>query len=282
MRTDSCQSASLTRGSPTVFRCYIRMACSLQTNRYRVHLEAAWGKHSHTRFDWHVLTYLNEPEWKNATASFPHSKRKWSERACCTFSSVFLTYLITILFLSPFYLPACPSTPPLISPSFLLFFVFPSSGSVPTVPPGNVQAEPVNSTTVRFTWSAPSPQFINGINQGYKVNSPPSVNWCSLVVRGRRALCHQKLSRLLLTLWEIVSIICKSKNKWFQNKILKNRYKYNHHEFLHNVLYKLKPCAHHMMFSAAGMGTRSHKWGHRGYGASKLPGQCSCRLHLQP
>uniref|UniRef100_A0A8C1ZRX6 Sidekick cell adhesion molecule 2a n=1 Tax=Cyprinus carpio TaxID=7962 RepID=A0A8C1ZRX6_CYPCA len=40
---------------------------------------------------------------------------------------------------------------------------------LPTVPPGNVQAEAVNSTTVRFTWSAPSPQFINGINQGYKL-----------------------------------------------------------------------------------------------------------------
>ncbi|XP_076739356.1 protein sidekick-2 isoform X1 [Maylandia zebra] len=40
---------------------------------------------------------------------------------------------------------------------------------VPTVPPGNVQAEAVNSTTVRFTWTAPSPQFINGINQGYKL-----------------------------------------------------------------------------------------------------------------
>lgn len=45
---------------------------------------------------------------------------------------------------------------------------------VPTVPPGNVQAEAVNSTTVRFTWSAPSPQFINGINQGYKVSGHPS------------------------------------------------------------------------------------------------------------
>jgi len=43
------------------------------------------------------------------------------------------------------------------------------SFQVPTVPPGNVQAEAVNSTTVRFMWSAPSPQFINGINQGYKV-----------------------------------------------------------------------------------------------------------------
>ncbi|KAM6964645.1 protein sidekick-2 isoform 1-T1 [Tautogolabrus adspersus] len=40
---------------------------------------------------------------------------------------------------------------------------------VPTVAPGNVQAEPVNSTTIRFTWTAPNPQFINGINQGYKL-----------------------------------------------------------------------------------------------------------------
>ncbi|KTG32606.1 hypothetical protein cypCar_00022826 [Cyprinus carpio] len=38
-----------------------------------------------------------------------------------------------------------------------------------TLQGGNVQAEAVNSTTVRFTWSAPSPQFINGINQGYKL-----------------------------------------------------------------------------------------------------------------
>ncbi|XP_076852894.1 protein sidekick-2 isoform X2 [Brachyhypopomus gauderio] len=40
---------------------------------------------------------------------------------------------------------------------------------VPTVPPGSVAAEAVNSTAIRFTWSAPSPQFINGINQGYKL-----------------------------------------------------------------------------------------------------------------
>ncbi|KYO44085.1 hypothetical protein Y1Q_0016618 [Alligator mississippiensis] len=39
---------------------------------------------------------------------------------------------------------------------------------VPTVPPGNVQAEATNSTTIRFSWNPPSPQFINGINQGYK------------------------------------------------------------------------------------------------------------------
>ncbi|XP_061160026.1 protein sidekick-2-like isoform X2 [Syngnathus typhle] len=40
---------------------------------------------------------------------------------------------------------------------------------VPTVPPGNVRAEPVNSTAMRLAWRAPSPQFVNGINQGYKL-----------------------------------------------------------------------------------------------------------------
>uniref|UniRef100_A0A4W3KFY3 Sidekick cell adhesion molecule 2 n=1 Tax=Callorhinchus milii TaxID=7868 RepID=A0A4W3KFY3_CALMI len=40
---------------------------------------------------------------------------------------------------------------------------------VPTVPPGSVHAEAINSTTIRFTWTPPSPQFINGINQGYKL-----------------------------------------------------------------------------------------------------------------
>lgn len=55
---------------------------------------------------------------------------------------------------------------PISSPQIFSF-------QVPTVPPGNVQAEAVNSTTVRFTWSAPSPQFINGINQGYKVSVQP-------------------------------------------------------------------------------------------------------------
>ncbi|XP_008312564.1 protein sidekick-2 isoform X2 [Cynoglossus semilaevis] len=40
---------------------------------------------------------------------------------------------------------------------------------VPTIAPGNVQAESVNSTTIRFMWTAPNPQFINGINQGYKL-----------------------------------------------------------------------------------------------------------------
>ncbi|XP_075436193.1 LOW QUALITY PROTEIN: protein sidekick-2-like [Ascaphus truei] len=40
---------------------------------------------------------------------------------------------------------------------------------VPTVAPGNVKAESTNSTTIRVTWTPPSPQFVNGINQGYKL-----------------------------------------------------------------------------------------------------------------
>ena len=41
-----------------------------------------------------------------------------------------------------------------------------------------MHAEATNSTTIRFTWNAPSPQFINGINQGYKVREvSPGPGW---------------------------------------------------------------------------------------------------------
>ncbi|KAM3662197.1 protein sidekick-1 isoform 2-T2 [Ammospiza maritima maritima] len=51
---------------------------------------------------------------------------------------------------------------------------------VPTAPPQNVQVEAVNSTTIQFFWNPPPQQFINGINQGYKllawpVDAPESV-----------------------------------------------------------------------------------------------------------
>ncbi|KFO25348.1 Protein sidekick-1 [Fukomys damarensis] len=45
---------------------------------------------------------------------------------------------------------------------------------VPTAPPQNVQAEAVNSTTVQFLWNPPPQQFVNGINQGYKLLAWPS------------------------------------------------------------------------------------------------------------
>ncbi|KAA0722521.1 Protein sidekick-1 [Triplophysa tibetana] len=40
---------------------------------------------------------------------------------------------------------------------------------VPTAPPQDSEAVAVNSTTIKFTWTPPPQQFINGINQGYKL-----------------------------------------------------------------------------------------------------------------
>uniref|UniRef100_A0A3B3DXY3 Sidekick cell adhesion molecule 1b n=1 Tax=Oryzias melastigma TaxID=30732 RepID=A0A3B3DXY3_ORYME len=40
---------------------------------------------------------------------------------------------------------------------------------VPTAPPQEVEVVALNSTTIRFTWNPPPQQFINGINQGYKL-----------------------------------------------------------------------------------------------------------------
>ncbi|XP_076004254.1 protein sidekick-1-like isoform X2 [Genypterus blacodes] len=40
---------------------------------------------------------------------------------------------------------------------------------VPTAPPQAVEVVAINSTTIRFTWNPPPQQFINGINQGYKL-----------------------------------------------------------------------------------------------------------------
>lgn len=175
------------------FRCYIRVACSHQTNCCRVHLEAAWGERSHTRFDWHVLTSPNEPpKKKRKLHPDSHTVNQAGLKVPVVHFQV-LFRLLSHLALSVFFFshPLC------------LFLLSPSSGSVPTVPPGNVQAEPVNSTTVRFTWSAPSPQFINGINQGYKVSPAP---FCQLVhSSGRRQTSTQsvQISFRLQQWWDV-------------------------------------------------------------------------------
>lgn len=65
-------------------------------------------------------------------------------------------------------------------PSRATTSLLPFVPAVPTVPPGNVQTEATNSTTIRFTWNPPSPQFIKGINQGYKVRGDSSQNPGSL------------------------------------------------------------------------------------------------------
>ncbi|XP_042172436.1 protein sidekick-1-like [Oncorhynchus tshawytscha] len=40
---------------------------------------------------------------------------------------------------------------------------------VPTAPPQAVEVTAVSSSAIRFTWNPPPQQFINGINQGYKL-----------------------------------------------------------------------------------------------------------------
>jgi len=52
--------------------------------------------------------------------------------------------------------------------------------SVPTAPPQQVEVVAINSTTIRFTWNPPPQQFINGINQGYKVSLGVCVCVCVL------------------------------------------------------------------------------------------------------
>lgn len=49
--------------------------------------------------------------------------------------------------------------------------------SVPTAPPQNVQAEAVDSTTIQFVWRPPPQQFVNGVNQGYKVRPSAAPGW---------------------------------------------------------------------------------------------------------
>ncbi|ELU15655.1 hypothetical protein CAPTEDRAFT_52109, partial [Capitella teleta] len=40
---------------------------------------------------------------------------------------------------------------------------------IPTAPPTDIQATPINSTCIKVTWMPPDSQFINGINQGYRI-----------------------------------------------------------------------------------------------------------------
>uniref|UniRef100_A0A2I3HQ10 Fibronectin type-III domain-containing protein n=1 Tax=Nomascus leucogenys TaxID=61853 RepID=A0A2I3HQ10_NOMLE len=58
---------------------------------------------------------------------------------------------------------------PMVPPAICSAVVNDCPATVPTAPPQNVQTEAVNSTTIQFLWNPPPQQFINGINQGYKL-----------------------------------------------------------------------------------------------------------------
>ena len=42
---------------------------------------------------------------------------------------------------------------------------------VPVKSPTSIEVEAINSTSVRIQWDPPDAQFINGINQGYKIEA---------------------------------------------------------------------------------------------------------------
>ncbi|XP_062868629.1 protein sidekick-1 isoform X2 [Trichomycterus rosablanca] len=84
---------------------------------------------------------------------------------------------------------------------------------VPTAPPQDVEAVAVNSTTIKFTWNPPPQQFINGINQGYKLmawpeHSPDAITVVTITpdYHGTRHLGY--ISGLKKFTWYLTSVLC--------------------------------------------------------------------------
>ncbi|XP_073801026.1 protein sidekick-1 isoform X4 [Danio rerio] len=84
---------------------------------------------------------------------------------------------------------------------------------VPTAPPQGVEAKAVNSTTIEFSWNPPPQQFINGINQGYKLMAWPERSPEEVIVvtitpdyHGTRHLGY--ISGLRKFSWYLTSVLC--------------------------------------------------------------------------
>uniref|UniRef100_A0A9J8AA75 Sidekick cell adhesion molecule 1 n=1 Tax=Cyprinus carpio carpio TaxID=630221 RepID=A0A9J8AA75_CYPCA len=84
---------------------------------------------------------------------------------------------------------------------------------VPTAPPQGVEVKAVNSTTIEFTWNPPPQQFINGINQGYKLMAWPERSPEDVIIvtitpdyHGTRHLGY--ISGLKKFTWYLTSVLC--------------------------------------------------------------------------
>ncbi|RXM29017.1 Protein sidekick-1 [Acipenser ruthenus] len=84
---------------------------------------------------------------------------------------------------------------------------------VPTAPPQNVETKALTSTTVEFSWNPPPQQFINGINQGYKLlawpeDSPDTVTIVTITpdFHGTRILGY--ITGLKKFTWYLTSVLC--------------------------------------------------------------------------
>ncbi|XP_012587401.1 PREDICTED: protein sidekick-1 isoform X2 [Condylura cristata] len=83
---------------------------------------------------------------------------------------------------------------------------------VPTAPPQNVQAEAVNSTTIQFLWKPPPQQFINGINQGYKLlawpEDAPEVTTVATIAPDFHGVHHGYITNLKKFTAYFTSVLC--------------------------------------------------------------------------
>ncbi|XP_075890891.1 protein sidekick-1-like isoform X2 [Nelusetta ayraudi] len=84
---------------------------------------------------------------------------------------------------------------------------------VPTAPPQEVEVVAINSTTIRFTWNPPPQQFINGINQGYKLmlwpeSSPEDVKVVTITPDYPSARHTGLVSGLRKFTWYFGSALC--------------------------------------------------------------------------
>uniref|UniRef100_A0A672MQ04 Sidekick cell adhesion molecule 1 n=1 Tax=Sinocyclocheilus grahami TaxID=75366 RepID=A0A672MQ04_SINGR len=84
---------------------------------------------------------------------------------------------------------------------------------VPTAPPQGVEVKAVNSTTFEYTWNPPPQQFINGINQGYKLMAWPERSPENVIIvtitpdyHGTRHLGY--ISGLKKFTWYLTSVLC--------------------------------------------------------------------------
>ncbi|KAG5278462.1 hypothetical protein AALO_G00099230 [Alosa alosa] len=86
---------------------------------------------------------------------------------------------------------------------------------VPTAPPQDVEAVALNSTTIKFTWNPPPQQFINGINQGYKLLAWPEhgseeddATVVTIAPEFHGARHHGYLSSLKKFQWYNTAVLC--------------------------------------------------------------------------
>ncbi|XP_012587400.1 PREDICTED: protein sidekick-1 isoform X1 [Condylura cristata] len=79
-------------------------------------------------------------------------------------------------------------------------------------PPQNVQAEAVNSTTIQFLWKPPPQQFINGINQGYKLlawpEDAPEVTTVATIAPDFHGVHHGYITNLKKFTAYFTSVLC--------------------------------------------------------------------------